>query len=230
MDIFRGLMMCSDRTAVFNTVSEHFRSMGFRASCYIVPSGRDDGTLDLSDFGFPTEWMDRYLIDGLGAYDPVPTFAMRHGRVFWWNDIPQMKKLDRAEERFFNELINSTMTDGLALPTYGLNQRVGFFGAGMIESDKVKATADPALLLAVAQTAHSRLDQLSLESRQDIRVSPRERQILHWIAAGKSNHEIGVILGISSATVATYNKRLFDKLGVNDRVAASTKAIRLGLV
>lgn len=230
MDIFRSLLTSRDRESVFKTAAEFFRQMGFRASCYIVPSGRDDGKLDLFDFGFPADWMHRYLKDGLGAHDPVPTFAMRHGRLFWWKDIPRLTTLDRGEKRFFAELMKSSMTDGLALPTYGLNQRVGFFGVGMIESDKVKHTADPALLLAVAQTAHTRLDQLSVAAPQDIRISPRERQILHWIAAGKSNHEIGVILGISSATVATYNKRLFDKLEVNDRVAASTKAIRLGLV
>lgn len=230
LEIFRVLMTCSDRATVFATVTEYFRELGFRATCYIVPSGNGDGTLDLSDFGFPADWMKRYLADGLGAFDPNPTFAMRHGRVFWWNDLPQLKPLDRHERRFFSELEQSSMTDGLALPTYGLNQRIGYFGTGMIENAGVKAATDPALMQAVAQTAHTRLDQLSASGKEAKRLSQREHQILHWIAAGKSNCEIGLILGISSATVATYNKRLFDKLEVHDRVAASTTAIRLGLV
>lgn len=230
MDIFRALMMCSDRPAVFQTVKEYFRAMGFRACCYIVPSGRDDGALDLADFGFPAEWMTRYLAGGLGAHDPNPRYAMRHGQVFWWNDLPRIIQIDRNEQHFYHELSQSSMTDGIALPTYGLHHRFGYFGAGMTVDPQVKAQTNEALLQAVAQAAHLRLDQLAADATPIRRLSQRERQILHWIAAGKSNHEIGVILGISSATVATYNKRLFDKLDVNDRVAASTMAIRLGLV
>lgn len=230
MDIFRNIMACIDRAKVFEAISEYFREKGFRACCYIVPSGRDDGALDLSDFGFPEEWLRRYVADGLGRHDPNPRFAMSHGKVFWWNDLPRITKMDRNEQNFYRELSHSSMTDGIALPTYGLNQRFGYFGAGMIVNQQVKEQANEALLLAVAQAAHTRLDQLAADDNDFKRLSLRERQILHWIAAGKSNYEIGMILGISSATVATYNKRLFDKLQVNDRVAASTMAIKLGLV
>lgn len=228
--IFNALASCSDRAAVFATITDYFDEAGFRAACYIVPSVKDDGAFDLTEFGFPQEWVRRYLVKGVGEFDPNPGFAMQHGRVFWWSEIKNLKRLSRNEERYFTELAQFRMTDGLALPTYGLKQRAAFFGIGMMKDKSVKSNADAALLQAVAQAAHLRLDQLVDQNEEAKSLSFRERQILHWMSAGKSNNEIATILGISSATVATYNKRIFDKLGVNDRVMASTKAMRLGFV
>ena len=59
-------------------------------------------------------------------------------------------------------------------------------------------------------------------------LSPREAEILNWVAAGKSNPETAMILGISEATVGTHLKRLFTKLGVHDRVSAVLAGFKLG--
>ena len=51
-------------------------------------------------------------------------------------------------------------------------------------------------------------------------LSPREAEILTWVIAGKTNWEIGTILGISSRTVQTHLDRIYRKLGVETRAAA----------
>jgi DNA-binding CsgD family transcriptional regulator len=48
----------------------------------------------------------------------------------------------------------------------------------------------------------------------------REREVLRWLARGKSNTEIGAILGISSATVGKHLEHIHPKLGVENRTAA----------
>ena len=55
-------------------------------------------------------------------------------------------------------------------------------------------------------------------------LTPREREVLNWIAYGKSNAEIGRILGISSATVSKHLERIYPKLGVENRTAAASFA------
>lgn len=50
------------------------------------------------------------------------------------------------------------------------------------------------------------------------------------VAAGKSNPETAMILGISEATVGTHLKRLFTKLGVHDRVSAVLAGFKLGML
>jgi len=49
----------------------------------------------------------------------------------------------------------------------------------------------------------------------------RENEVLFWLQHGKSNAEIGAILGIASATVAKHLERIYPKLGVDNRTAAS---------
>lgn len=51
-------------------------------------------------------------------------------------------------------------------------------------------------------------------------LTPREREVHHWLALGKSNEEIGIILGISHHTVKNHLERIFQKLGVNNRIEA----------
>ncbi len=51
-------------------------------------------------------------------------------------------------------------------------------------------------------------------------LSPREAEVLHWLREGKSNDEIGQILGISGLTVKNHLQRLYKLLGVSNRAHA----------
>jgi DNA-binding CsgD family transcriptional regulator len=48
-------------------------------------------------------------------------------------------------------------------------------------------------------------------------LTRRESEVTHWILQGKTNWEIGTILGVSSRTVEKHVENLFAKLKVNDR-------------
>lgn len=54
-------------------------------------------------------------------------------------------------------------------------------------------------------------------------LSGREREILEWVRLGKTNIEIGMILGISSFTVKNHLKRIFQKINVSNRAQAVGK-------
>ena len=61
-------------------------------------------------------------------------------------------------------------------------------------------------------------------------LSAREIEVLHLVAKGKSNKEIGKALHISTATVKTHLIHIYNKLGVDDRTAAVTTAIEKGII
>ncbi len=67
------------------------------------------------------------------------------------------------------------------------------------------------------------------QPRRDL-LSSRETEVLALVARGLTNAEIGQRLSITEATVKTHLLRLFGKLGVNDRTAAVTSAIALGVI
>ena len=61
-------------------------------------------------------------------------------------------------------------------------------------------------------------------------LSPREMEILQFIAQGKSNKEIAFDLGISRQTVKNHMTSILRKLAVNDRTQAAVLALRRGWV
>jgi DNA-binding NarL/FixJ family response regulator len=61
-------------------------------------------------------------------------------------------------------------------------------------------------------------------------LSERELQVLRGMSDGKSNGQIGRELFLSEDTVKTHARRLFRKLGVNDRAQAVALGFRHGLV
>jgi DNA-binding NarL/FixJ family response regulator len=63
--------------------------------------------------------------------------------------------------------------------------------------------------------------------RAALNLTPREAEVLLWVAQGKSNSDIGIILGMSEKTVKQHLGVVFQKLGVENRNAASLKALEL---
>lgn len=60
--------------------------------------------------------------------------------------------------------------------------------------------------------------------REELRITPRELEILELIAQGMSNREIAEKLYVSENTVKTHSSRVFDKLGARRR----TQAVQIG--
>jgi len=58
-------------------------------------------------------------------------------------------------------------------------------------------------------------------------LSEREAEVLYWVAAGKSSPVISMILGIRHDTVRAHLKRIFMKLGVENRLSAALRALQV---
>ena len=66
-------------------------------------------------------------------------------------------------------------------------------------------------------------DALLLEETRDELLTAREREILGWVAHGKTNPEIAEILWVSPSTVRKHLENIYAKLGVHTRTAAVTR-------
>jgi DNA-binding CsgD family transcriptional regulator len=76
-----------------------------------------------------------------------------------------------------------------------------------------------------ASSKHARESSIQvLLERLDL--TPRQAEVLHWIAEGKTNAEIAVILECSFFTVKNHTKEIFQRLGVHSRVGAAACAYR----
>jgi two-component system nitrate/nitrite response regulator NarL len=61
-------------------------------------------------------------------------------------------------------------------------------------------------------------------------LSPREWEVLRFLAAGLSAPQIARELHLSPSTVKTHLQRLYERLDVSDRAAAVAEGMRRGLI
>ncbi len=71
----------------------------------------------------------------------------------------------------------------------------------------------------------SQSNQHSLQALASLALTPREAEVLFWISEGKSNHDIGVILGAKTGTICKHVEHIFGKLNVENRTAAAVVAL-----
>lgn len=70
-----------------------------------------------------------------------------------------------------------------------------------------------------------RLRPRSVAPRNHWKLTARERDVLQWLAHGKTDRDIAHILGISARTVQKHLQRIYEKLGVETRTAAVMRAL-----
>ncbi|MBC7429366.1 MAG: helix-turn-helix transcriptional regulator [Bacteriovorax sp.] len=64
------------------------------------------------------------------------------------------------------------------------------------------------------------------ESIKKVDITEREKEISHYITQGKTNKEIGAILGCSEHTIKCHKSNLMRKLGLKNSAEISAWAIR----
>ena len=60
----------------------------------------------------------------------------------------------------------------------------------------------------------------------NFKITAREAEVLYWVVKGKTNRDIGDILGTSPRTVTKHLEHVFEKLGVETRTAAAAMALQ----
>ena len=61
-------------------------------------------------------------------------------------------------------------------------------------------------------------------------LTNRQREVLYWLAKGKSNKEIAFTLGLSVKTVDTHRAQLMERLGIRDLAGLVIYAVRQGVI
>ncbi len=79
-------------------------------------------------------------------------------------------------------------------------------------------TGDDDLLVVMREISDAAVIEAMV---QTMKLTVREAEVLYWLAKGKTNRDIGDILGSSPATVKKHLERVYVKLGVETRTAAA---------
>jgi DNA-binding response OmpR family regulator/DNA-binding CsgD family transcriptional regulator len=84
------------------------------------------------------------------------------------------------------------------------------------------ASAEDEWLLVLTESSNgAAVEALSLQ----FRLTAREAEVLYWVAHGKTNRDIGDILGTRPKTITKHLEHVFEKLGVETRTAAAARVL-----
>ncbi len=232
-DFARRCSGCTEVTELWELVNGFFRGRGaVRLSFHSNDSKRPGWPpLGIQAVGYPKDWTDRYIAGGLWRSDPIPEVARRLGRTFWWEDVRTLTKLTPQNQEFLDIASSYGLGHGLAIPLFGPNMFDAFLAVGFGPKRPDLLPSAIFEMQCAAQISHISYCGMTRGSDRLVQnVSPRELEVLRWIARGKSNTVIAEILGISKHTVDSMVRRLFDKLDAHDRTTAVLNAVRLGLL
>ncbi len=87
--------------------------------------------------------------------------------------------------------------------------------------------AHKAEVASVGSTAGFNPDFNSAKPLEILNLTPREAEVLLWVAQGKSNGDVAIILGMAEKTVKKHMGNIFEKLGVESRNAATVRAFEI---
>ncbi len=103
------------------------------------------------------------------------------------------------------------------VPVWAVNQ-----GGRRLSFTLHQPTGDDEWLLVMQESS----DQAAMDAlSQEFKLTTREGEVLYWVVKGKTNRDIGDILGSSPATVKKQLEHIFAKLGVETRTAAAGLAM-----
>jgi DNA-binding CsgD family transcriptional regulator len=175
----------------------------------------------------PSTWTREYLDNGFIQWDPILEYASSARTPFSWDAALANQELTRTNVRVMNHSADHGISDGFVVPIFETSGWAGLVSmAGRALA--IDAVGRSRLTLA-AVYLHNRLAAVNVkEPRQPVPLTGREREILQWIAAGKSDWQVGQILSISQKTVNYHVENAKRKYGVATRIQAIVEALRDG--
>lgn len=155
---------------------------------------------------------------------PVTRHALDADEPFFWTKTIT----ERGEKYRVVRTPRGAGIHGLQVPIFG---RTGLEGAMSFGGERIDASAQTRLVLTLLGTAAFRSARRLIEAReQDVagNLSPREREVLRWTAAGRRQADIAETLGLSERTVENHLRRARLRLGATTTAQAVRTAIRSG--
>jgi len=212
---------------VVDLLSSALETFGFSAFLVTgLPSVQENLDDHVLFNAWPRDWYHLYLREGFYKHDPMAAYSRQTIAPFRWRDVAYPRD-DLQAQRVMNRAADFGLRDGFSVPIYGARGEQACVTMAGEDLDLAGQNGPAVHLLALY--AHATLRDLIRPIRRDRRhLSERERDVLQWAAEGKTNWEIGAILGISARTVHGHVQSASQKLDALNRTAAVVKALRLG--
>jgi LuxR family quorum sensing-dependent transcriptional regulator len=175
--------------------------------------------------GWPSEWLERYNSLGHFSHDPCARCSRHAHHPFLWSDLPR-EQMSKQQLLVMDEAKEFGLMDGMCVP---IHLPLGAPAVVTAAGDRIEVVREelPILEMMCVQAfrAIRRLREGNSKTPKG-KLTAREREVLTWIALGKSAEDIACILAISRHTVERHLKNIREKLFATNTVHAVMEAVR----
>jgi|GEM_PF-3060276 DNA-binding CsgD family transcriptional regulator len=188
---------------------------------------------ELLNFGnFDISLKKFYESEASSLCDPVRKVALNQSGPVGWRRIFVEAK-NPSERNFVNTFRSLGIRDGLTFPIHGPSGCVAMLMVGAARQLAFKAEDAEALNL-VAVTLMQRIKHIKaaalFKKPEPTRLTSREMECLSWVLEGKTNWEIGVLMGVAARTVQFHLANCARKMGVHNRIQSAVRALVEGAI
>lgn len=194
-----------------------------------VPDGPNGSTVRIGTY--PESWSQRYFEQSYQSVDPAWLTMKTESSPFYWQDrFEHQEKVvgwSKLGKQFYSESQDLGLVRGLTITIRSRDARSSLAFCG---TEARGGSGVMHMLHLIGIYFHQRLLAMSgallLKPVFDnVRLTPREAEVLHWYANGKSAWDISVVLCVSEAAVRFHLSNIRDKYGVSSSVHATALAI-----
>jgi DNA-binding CsgD family transcriptional regulator len=201
--------------------------LGFGLACFLP----GDRSLDATTFAstLPSGVLSNYAANGYQTADPLVARCMAPGRSSIWKLTDWEETAQPLRRRWIDDNRAAGLCAGVVITDHsdGIPKVINLCGANKDLRPQHHLVLHMAGLEALLRM---REIGLRLSDAPLVPLSAREVECLHWVAGGKSDWDISVILAISEKSVNAYIERAKHKLGVTSRAQALVMALRHNLI
>jgi DNA-binding CsgD family transcriptional regulator len=181
---------------------------------------------------YPDQWKQVYLDQNLHLYDPTLAAAGRSIAPVDWARLERTQNFDRV---FRSASDFGIAPQGLTIPVRGPYGDIGMLSVTRNCAQTEWEQHIPQIisdLQSIAVHIHdgAMRSHTLMRALRAPNLSLREIEILQWIAAGKTQQDVGDILGISHRTVEVHLRSGRDKLYALTTAQAVARAIAMGMI
>lgn len=186
----------------------------------------------LSDY--PQAWMDQYINDDIVSDDPVLLAAQRTNVGFGWDQLGDFITITASHRQLIERTRKAGIADGFTVPANvpgELNGSCNFAVSPAHAAPRQNYTMAQLVGSFAFQAARTLVARMrNIPDQKPVKLAHRELECIVLVARGKSDWEIGRILGLSEATVTTYVKRARERYGVSSRIQVVLRALYEGTI
>ncbi|MDR6874236.1 LuxR family quorum sensing-dependent transcriptional regulator [Bosea sp. BE125] len=222
LDFIDVLTRLNDPQTIITSLRDKLASFGFHAFLItgLPETGDRIAPLVLLN-GWPDGWFELYVRQNYADDDPIAAHCKTTINPFVWDEVYRQEVASARQQEIMRRASDFKMIHGFCVP---IHNEDGFKAVVTMAGDKPDLSRPSrSAIHLMSLYAHAKAEA-AMHGTQGHCLTVREREVLTWMAVGKSTEGVAEVLNIRAGTVEAHYQNAARKLGARGRTRTVVEA------